>query len=69
MKDFVGKNISLLDIVAFCQPNYRNLIKGTVYALTEQRVRVKFKNHYETEEKSTYTARPEDLIVISHVGE
>ncbi len=43
MRDAFGRNIVVGDRVAFVQPGYRNLIRGTVIRITPQRVRVAYR--------------------------
>jgi hypothetical protein len=42
MKDFVGNELSIGDIVVFEQPNYRNFILGEITKKTPQKIHVKY---------------------------
>jgi FKBP-type peptidyl-prolyl cis-trans isomerase 2 len=46
MKDFAGNELSVGSEIAFIEPGYRNLLKGTVYAVTEKRVKVRYNPAY-----------------------
>lgn len=53
MKDFVGNELSVGSVIAFIEPGYRNLVKGEVIAITEQRVRVKINRLHGWQKKET----------------
>lgn len=44
MKDFLGKEIAVGDIVVLTAPQYRHFTKAKVIAFTPKKVRVEFNN-------------------------
>jgi hypothetical protein len=42
-KDFFGRELQIGDEVAFCKPQYRELVKGKVVGFTPKNVRVGYK--------------------------
>lgn len=44
MKDFIGNELNVGSIIAFIEPGYRNLVKGTIIAVTAKRVKVEIHN-------------------------
>ena len=46
MKDFVGNELNLGDIVAFIQPGYRSLRKGQVVKINAQMVKILYGKEY-----------------------
>lgn len=46
MKDFAGNELFVGSEIAFIEPGYRNLIKGTITAITAKRVKVKIERPY-----------------------
>ena len=60
MKDFIGKELQVGDTVAFPQPKYRNLRRGTVTKITPCKIKLEYKNHYGS--IMTHTAESSDVI-------
>lgn len=60
-KDFFGNELAIGDTVAFCRPQYRDLVSGTVIQFTAQQVRVEYKLHYGSH-TSTYLNFPSNFI-------
>ena len=42
MKDFLGKELELGDMVVVTEPNYRNFVKAKIIAFTPKKVRVEY---------------------------
>ncbi len=45
MNDFFGQPLQLDDIVAFCRPQYRDLVEGRIIKFTPQKVKVEYRTH------------------------
>lgn len=59
--DFFGRPINIGDIVAFEEPNYRNLVQGEVYAFTPKQIRLKWKKRGYNDER-TFLIYPGDVV-------
>ena len=44
MKDFLDNELAIGDVVILIAPNYRSLVKGTIYAFTAKQVRIEYMN-------------------------
>lgn len=61
MKDFLGRELAIGDIVAVTPKNYRGLIKAKVIKFTPQQVRVSYDSGYSHEE---YLVYPDCVIKV-----
>ena len=61
MKDFFGNKLEIGDTVAFEEPNYRNLIAGTILAFTPQKVRLEYFVK-SIKRNTTFLTRPQDVV-------
>lgn len=50
MKDYFGQKLAVGDKVAFCRPQYRDLVTGTITGFTPKKVRVKYQVGWTTSE-------------------
>ncbi len=64
MKDFLGTEIQLGDMVVLTQPNYRNLVRAKVIAFTPKKVRVEYRMRGSS--PNTYLSEPDFLVVIKN---
>lgn len=46
MRDFIGQELEVGDVVAVTPKDYRGLVKATVAAFTPKQVRLQYFNHY-----------------------
>ena len=44
MKDFLGKELKLGDLVVVTEPQYRNLVKAKIVAFTPKKVRIEYRS-------------------------
>lgn len=61
MKDFLGKELELGDLVVTTRPNYRDFVKAKIIAFTPKKVRVEYNDYYGRPE--TYLSEPNFLIL------
>ncbi len=66
MKDFIGQELAIGDVVAVTEPQYRNLIRATVLRFTEKRVVLQF---FEGTILRGYTTPPNFVIKIPNQKE
>jgi hypothetical protein len=66
MKDFLGKELAIGDIVVLTAPKYRHFTKATVIAFTKQKVRVSYINNWNFSRgyEDTYLSEPDFLVKI-----
>lgn len=65
MKDFIGQELEIGDVVAVTEPNYRSLIKATLARFTPKRVVLQF---FEGKTLREYTTPPNFVIKIPVKG-
>lgn len=63
MKDFLGTELQLGDMVVLTQPSYRNFVRAKVIAFTPKKVRVEYKMRGDLF-STTYLSEPDFLVVI-----
>ena len=62
MKDFLGQELQVGDIVVVAPKNYRGLVKAKVVSLTPQKVRLTYRvSRTETEE---YIVFPDSVVKV-----
>jgi hypothetical protein len=61
MKDFIGQELAIGNVVAVTEPNYRNLVKATILRFTPKRVVLQF---FEGTTLREYTTPPDFVIKI-----
>lgn len=59
MKDFIGQELEIGDVVAVTEPSYRNLIKATVARFTPKRVVLQY---FERSSLREYTT-PSNFVI------
>lgn len=62
MKDFLGKELELGDMVVTTRPNYRDLVKAKIVAFTPMKVRVEYKGWSGNLE--TYLSEPNFVVLF-----
>lgn len=65
MKDFLGQDLEVGDVVAVTEPNYRSLIRATVVRFTPKRVVLQY---FENRQLRDYTTPPNFVIKIPKKG-
>lgn len=68
MKDFMGKEVHIGDIVVFNEPYYRNLVSGSVLKLTPKGIKVDYKRLI-GKAKDTFVAEGQFVIIDKDVIE
>lgn len=61
MKDFLGKELELGDLVVTTRPNYRDFVKAKIIAFTPKKVRVEYNDY--AGRPDTYLSEPNFLIL------
>lgn len=61
MKDFLGKELELGDLVVVTEPQYRNLVKAKIIAFTPKKVRIEYRSYLGLTE--TYLSEPNFLVL------
>lgn len=61
MKDFLGKELELGDLVVVTEPNYRNFVRAKIIAFTPKKVRVEYRSYLG--KNDTYLSDPDFLIL------
>lgn len=62
--DFLGNELNIGDEVVFCEPSYRNLIRGSIVRVTDKLVIVEYAKS-PMRSQLTYKARPRDLVKVT----
>jgi hypothetical protein len=66
MRDFIGQELEVGDLVAVTVPNYRSLMKATVARFTPKRVVLQY---FERSTLHEYTTPPNFVIKIPKKGD
>ena len=61
MKDFLGKELELGDLVVTTRPNYREFVKAKIIAFTPKKVRVEYTTY--SGRADTYLSEPNFLVL------
>jgi hypothetical protein len=61
MKDFLGKELEIGDLVVVTEPKYRNLVKAKIVAFTPKKVRIEYRSYLGR--NYTYLSEPDFLVL------
>lgn len=61
MKDFLGKELEIGDLVVVTEPKYRNLVKAKIVAFTPKKVRIEYRSYLG--HNDTYLSEPDFLVL------
>lgn len=64
MKDFLGNELAIGDVVIFPEPKYRNLRRGKIIAFTPKKVRIEYQVPWtKLKFMTTYLIEPEFNVI------
>jgi hypothetical protein len=68
MKDFLGNELAIGDIVIFPQPRYRHLKRGKIVSFHKSKIKIEYKMWEENDYLITYLIEPEFNVIKDPLG-